>query len=95
MAASSSSSVCRGDLAGAVPGLGQVMFVGSSNRWTWRARVADAVYNRKTSAEAAVPREVEAKSPIEMALNRYSYEEALGGFFLRNLLSKGCLFYMI
>ena len=72
--AATASNVAIGSLAGAVPGFGQLVLDKSAFRW--RARVAGMLNKGKEAARSFVPAVVEAKTPIERALHRYSYEQA-------------------
>ena len=88
--AATASNVAIGALAGAVPGLGQLVLDKAPFRW--RARVADMLYNRQGNAASAdVPAVVEAQTPIERALHRYSYEQAKACAMKSSLHPRGSL----
>ena len=90
MAASSSSgAICRGFLAGAVPALQGREFRGHRDIWSWRGRVANALFDRKIEAADDVPAEVEGRSSIERALNAYSFDQARQETFLESFYQKG------
>ena len=72
--AATSSNVATGSWAGAIPGLGQALL--ADRPFSWRARVADLLVRGKKAAMGAAPAMVEAATPIERALRRYSYEQA-------------------
>ena len=95
MEASSSSSApaCIGALAGAVPTADERQFRGHGDVWSWRGRVANALFDRKMSAAEDVPADVEARSPIERALNAYSFGQAGQGSVLQSFFPKGSLIY--
>ena len=77
MAASSSShAVAAAGLAGCIPGVGQRLYGGHYDAFSWRARVGQVLYEKKGASAADVPAVVEAQTDLEKGLNMYCNGQA-------------------
>ena len=73
---SSSRAVTAAGLAGCIPGIGQRLFGGHTDPFSWRARVGQILYDKRGGSAADVPAAVEAVTDLEKGLNMYGTVQA-------------------